>query len=142
MLFREGVEHLSNEAFRFRCLEMELEIAGFPRAIRTPEDDGVPFIEKHLSRAAGVFTWVILAPSSSLLWANLLRAVTSHVAAEVRSAGRQDGSCRKLGRSHRVPKLSKTSAVCGSCREPVRLDCGNRGVAIFGGARFIQLEEA
>src|SRR5580765_4487115 len=58
VLVGEGVEHFSNEVLRLLCLEMELEIAGLPWAIRTPEDNSVPFIEKLLSRATGVFTWV------------------------------------------------------------------------------------
>ena len=38
---------------------MELEIAGFPGAIRAPEDHGVSFIEKHLSCATSMLPWVI-----------------------------------------------------------------------------------
>ncbi len=38
---------------------MEFKVAGFPRAVRASEDDGVPLIQEHLRRAAGVFSWVV-----------------------------------------------------------------------------------
>ena len=59
MLFFECVEYLGNEAACFRRFEVEFEVAGFPGAVRAPEDHGVSFIEKHLGGAAGVFFRVV-----------------------------------------------------------------------------------
>src|SRR5438445_10482526 len=59
VLILECFEHLGNQFFRFGCLEVELEITGFPRAIRAPEDDSVPLIKKHLPRATGVRPCVV-----------------------------------------------------------------------------------